>query len=100
VRLLLNSTAEAIYGVDLQDNCTFANPSCLRMLGYANMKQLLGKNMHPLIHHSYADGTPMPVEDCRMYEHYLKARETMLKMRSSGGQTAPDFLSNIGLILK
>jgi diguanylate cyclase (GGDEF)-like protein len=42
------------------------------MLGYADMKQLLGKNMLPLIHHSYPDGTPMPVEDCRMYQALLK----------------------------
>ena len=72
VRLLLNSTAEAIYGIDLQGNCTFANPSCLRILGYADMKQLLGKNMHSLIHHSYPGGTPMLVEDCRMYRALLE----------------------------
>ena len=34
VRLLLDSTGEAIYGIDLEGNCTFANPSCARMLGY------------------------------------------------------------------
>ena len=36
VRLLMDSTAEAIYGIDLQGNCTFANTACLRMLGYAD----------------------------------------------------------------
>jgi diguanylate cyclase (GGDEF)-like protein/PAS domain S-box-containing protein len=70
VRLLLNSTAEAIYGIDLQGNCTFANPSCLGMLGYTDMGQLLGKNMHRLIHHSYPDGQPMAVEDCRIYKAF------------------------------
>jgi diguanylate cyclase (GGDEF)-like protein/PAS domain S-box-containing protein len=67
VRLLLNSTAEAIYGIDLEGNCTFANPSCLGMLGYTDMEQLLGKNMHRLIHHSYPDGRSMPVEVCKIY---------------------------------
>ena len=33
VRLLLDSTAEAIYGLDLEGNCTFCNPSTLRLLG-------------------------------------------------------------------
>ena len=66
VRLLLNSTAEAIYGIDIQCNCTFANPSCLRMLGYANMEQMLGRNMHELIHHSYPDGNPMTINECAM----------------------------------
>jgi len=74
IRLLLNSTAEAIYGIDLQDKCTFANPSCLRMLGYANIDQLLGKKMHQLIHHSYPDGRPMAVEDCRMTQAFLEGR--------------------------
>ncbi|MFZ4702623.1 MAG: CHASE domain-containing protein, partial [Candidatus Methylumidiphilus sp.] len=34
IRLLLDSTAEAIYGIDLQGDCTFCNPTCLRLLGY------------------------------------------------------------------
>jgi diguanylate cyclase (GGDEF)-like protein/PAS domain S-box-containing protein len=69
-RLLLDSTAEAIYGIDLQGNCTFANPSCARMLGYTTTEELLGKNMHNLIHHSYPDGSPMPVEICRIYKAF------------------------------
>ncbi len=67
VRLLLNSTAEAIYGIDLQGQCTFANPSCLRILGYEDQEQLLGQNMHWLIHHTRPDGTPFPVEECRIF---------------------------------
>lgn len=68
VRLLLNSTAEAIYGIDLQGRCTFANPSCLRMLSYDDDKELLGKNMHRLIHHSYLDGQHFPAKDCRIFQ--------------------------------
>jgi PAS domain S-box-containing protein len=47
--LLLNSTAEAIYGIDMEGNCTFCNPACLRLLGYIGTESLLGKNMHRLI---------------------------------------------------
>ena len=67
VRMLLNSAGEAIYGIDLQGNCTFANPACLRMLGYADQEALLGRNMHRTIHHSYPDGRPLSVETCRIY---------------------------------
>jgi PAS domain S-box-containing protein len=67
VRLLLNSTGEAIYGVDLQGNCTFCNPACLRLLGYAEC-DLLGQNMHNLIHHTLPNGNPYPVEECRIYQ--------------------------------
>jgi len=70
VRLLLNSTAEAIYGIDLAGRCTFANPACLRMLGYSGMEQVLGKNMHYLIHHSFPNGEPMPIESCRIFQAF------------------------------
>jgi PAS domain S-box-containing protein len=66
LRLLLDSTAEAIYGIDLDHRCTFCNPACLRTLGYERVDELLGKNMHHLIHHTHADGTPFPVDECRV----------------------------------
>ena len=34
IRLLLDSTAEAIYGINRDGKCTFCNPATLRMLGY------------------------------------------------------------------
>lgn len=66
LRLLLDSTAEAIYGIDVEGRCTFCNPACLRSLGYERVDELLAKNMHSLIHHTRADGTSMPVEECRV----------------------------------
>jgi PAS domain S-box-containing protein len=65
--LLLNSTAEAIYGLNLDGDCTFCNPACLRLLGYRARKDLLGTNMHELVHHTRADGTPCPKQDCEIY---------------------------------
>ena len=67
LRLLLNSAAEAIYGIDMNGNCTFCNSSCLRLLGYRQADELIGKNMHQLIHYQHADGTPYPVEKCQIY---------------------------------
>jgi len=66
LRLLLDSTAEAIYGVDLNGYCTFCNPACLQMLGYHKTEELLGKNMHDLCHHSYENGKPMSLQECRI----------------------------------
>jgi len=67
LRLLLDSTAEAIYGIDFEHRCTFCNPACLRTLGYERMDEVLGKNMHDLIHHTRADGIRYPVEECRVH---------------------------------
>ena len=66
-RLVLDSTAEAIYGVDLQGNCTFCNRACVTILGYSHVQDLLGQNMHDLIHHTQADGSNYPLTECRIY---------------------------------
>lgn len=69
-RLILNSAAEAIYGLDRSGCCTFCNPSCLKLLGYHSEEDLLGRNMHELIHHSFKDGTPRPIEKCTIYKAF------------------------------
>ena len=68
LRLILESTAEAIYGSDCEGRCTFCNPACLRLLGYERVDQLLGKDMHRLMHHTRLDGTPFPVEQCPIFQ--------------------------------
>ena len=64
LRLLLDSTAEAIYGVDMEGNCTFCNKNCLKLLGYTGEDDLLGRNMHETLHHTRSDGTPFPASEC------------------------------------
>jgi PAS domain S-box-containing protein len=75
IRLLLDSTAEAVYGIDLDGRCTFCNAACLRLLGYIDSRDLLGKTMHRRIHHSRADGTPYPLEECRIYQAFRRGEE-------------------------
>jgi len=72
IHLLLNSTAEAIYGIDTNGDCTFCNNACLHLLGYQHSDDLLGKNMHWLIHGKHPDGTHFPVEDCRIFQAFHK----------------------------
>ncbi len=76
VTLLLNSTAEAIYGLDLHGNCTFCNPACLSILGYDSVGDLLGRNMHDLIHHTRPDGTVYEKEECLIYKAFRQGKGT------------------------
>jgi len=76
IRILLESTAEGIYGADLEGNCIFCNPACARMLGFQDPRDLLGRNMHDLIHHHRADGTNYPVDECRIYQAFRDGRGT------------------------
>jgi len=70
VRLLLDSTAEGIYGIDLDGNCTFANPACVTLLGFESEQDLLGQQMHQLVHHTLPSGEPYPVQECQIYKAF------------------------------
>ncbi|HXM99994.1 MAG TPA: ATP-binding protein [Candidatus Dormibacteraeota bacterium] len=74
VRLLLDSTVEAIYGIDMQGNCTLCNRVCLKLLGYWEAADLLGKNMHDVMHYMREDGTTYPVEDCHIYRAFRQSK--------------------------
>ena len=60
---ILESVGDGIYGIDLDGNCTVVNPAASQMLGF-KPEEILGRNIHDLIHHSHADGTPYPAEEC------------------------------------
>jgi len=59
---VLESVGDGIFGIDLEGNITVVNPAAAQMLGY-RPDEILGRNMHELIHHSYPDGTPYPRSD-------------------------------------
>jgi diguanylate cyclase len=75
LKLILDSVAEAIFGSDLNGNCTFCNKSCLRLLGYRSEEELIGKNLHMLIHHTRQDGTSIQLEDCKILSTLLSGEE-------------------------
>lgn len=64
--LLLNAVGEGIYGFDLSGNAVFINPAAERMTGW-QASELLGKKIHQYHHHSHADGSPYPADECQIY---------------------------------
>ncbi|MGK3969889.1 PAS domain S-box protein [Sorangium sp. So ce118] len=64
VQALLESTEQGIYGLDRAGRCTFANRACVRLLGYRDQAELLGRTMHQLVHHTRASGAPLPESEC------------------------------------
>ncbi len=67
IELLLDSTLEGIYAVDCVGLCTMANRSCAQLLGYDGPHNLLGRQMHELIHHTRPDGSPYPLDECKIH---------------------------------
>jgi PAS domain S-box-containing protein len=67
--LLLESTGEGIFGIDLDGRCMFINRAGARMLGY-EPGEVLGCDMHALTHHSHPDGSPYPDADCPIFNAF------------------------------
>ena len=77
VRLLLDSAGEGVYGVDCRGTCTFCNPAALQLLGFESADQVLGRNMHDLIHHTHEDGDAYRVEDCPIFRTFRSGEGTL-----------------------
>jgi PAS domain S-box-containing protein len=71
--LLLESTGEGMFGVNLDGRCIFINAAGARMLGY-EPAEVIGRNMHELIHHTRADGQPYPESDCPIFNAFRQGQ--------------------------
>ncbi|MGY8904342.1 MAG: PAS domain S-box protein [Burkholderiales bacterium] len=67
--LLLESTGEGIFGIDLDGRCMFINRAAAQLLGW-KPSQALGCNMHELAHHSHSGGAHYPEVDCPIFKAF------------------------------
>src|SRR6186713_1351222 len=65
-QLILRAAGEGIYGVNAEGKTTFVNPAAERMLGWT-ADELVGKEIHPIVHHTHHDGRHYPDHDCPIY---------------------------------
>lgn len=65
-KLLLTALGDGIYGVDSEGNTTFVNLAAEKILGWKK-SELIGKNIHDVIHHSHSDGTHYHVHQCPIF---------------------------------
>jgi two-component system sensor histidine kinase VicK len=64
---VLESVGDGIIGIDLNGLVTIINPAALQMLGYKH-DEVLGRNIHNLIHHTRPDGSPYPADDSPIHK--------------------------------
>jgi PAS domain S-box-containing protein len=69
IALLLECTGEGIFGIDMAGRCTFVNRAAAEMLGWRT-EDVLGQNMHALMHHTHADGRHYPEADCPIFKAF------------------------------
>ena len=67
--LLLESTGEGIFGIDLAGHCMFINRAGAALLGY-DAADVVGHNMHWLTHHSHPDGSHYADTDCPIFNAF------------------------------
>ena len=76
-RLILESSAEGIFGTDTEGRITFVNPAACRMLGFA-AEELIGKPSHAAFHQRRADGSEYPKEECPMFAAYTRGEASRI----------------------
>jgi two-component system, NtrC family, sensor kinase len=82
IQLLLDSTAEALIGLDLEGRCIFCNRAALFLLGHGRIEEVLGLSLHQLIHRSPGSGSKE--EGCRVCvrfpsSEYLQGEDEVLR---------------------
>lgn len=72
--MILRAAAEGVVGVDTDGKVVLVNPSAAQILGY-RASDLGGQELHPLIQHTRADGTPLPYEETPLADTLSSGRK-------------------------
>jgi PAS domain S-box-containing protein len=68
-QLILDAAGEGIYGINLEGKTTFVNRAAQSILGWT-AEDLLGQDIHAMIHHHHPDGTKYPSRECPIYHSF------------------------------
>lgn len=68
-QLILNAAGEGIYGVNAEGKATFVNRAAQEMLGWTT-GDLLGRDIHSIIHHHHLNGAVYHSQDCPIYRSF------------------------------
>jgi PAS domain S-box-containing protein len=74
------AVADALYVVDAAGRTTFLNPAALKILGYSDEDELLGRISHETIHYLRPDGSPFPADQCPLLRPRLTGETVHLDL--------------------
>lgn len=77
-RLILDAAGEGIYGVNLEGKTTFVNNAAQQILGWT-ADDLLGEDIHEIIHHHHLDGRFYPSSECPIYHSFRNEQVNRVK---------------------
>ena len=91
------ASADALYIVDPRGRIRFLNRAALRILGYEDERQLLGRPSHDTIHYLRADGAPYPIAECPLLRPRLNGETVRVDddwfVRQNGSLVAVSYSS-------
>ncbi|MFI0895211.1 PAS domain-containing protein [Streptomyces sp. NPDC020983] len=72
--MILRAAAEGVVGVDTAGKIVLVNPAAAQILGH-RATDLGGKELHPLVHHSRPDGSPLAYEETPLADTLRSGRK-------------------------
>ncbi|MFG3254130.1 PAS domain-containing protein [Streptomyces sp. NPDC048172] len=72
--MILRAASEGVVGVDAEGRVVLVNPAAAQILGY-RASDLGGQQLHPLVHHSRPDGTPLSYEETPLADTLRSGRK-------------------------
>ncbi len=94
--MLLESAGEGIYGIDQRGRCIFINRAGADLIGF-EPDEVLGRNMHYLIHHAHSDGRNYDVHECPIFRAFQEGKgvrvESEVLWRRDGSAFAAEYTS-------
>jgi two-component system sensor histidine kinase/response regulator len=67
---VMDTLGEGVFMLDLKGNCTYLNREAEAIVGWTS-DEVLGRNLHDIIHSQLQDGTPVAQEDCPVQQATL-----------------------------
>ncbi|MGW6569945.1 PAS domain-containing protein [Streptomyces sp. NPDC054975] len=89
--MILRAASEGVVGTDTDGRVVLVNPAAAQILGY-RASDLGGKELHPLILHSRADGEPFPYEGSPLADTLKSGRKHRVRgqvLWSKNGSQVP-----------
>ncbi|MCC9309430.1 PAS domain-containing protein [Kitasatospora sp. RB6PN24] len=72
--MILRAAAEGVLGVDLEGRVVLVNPAAAHILDF-RASELGGRELHPLVQHSRADGTPLAADESALLDTLSSGRK-------------------------
>lgn len=72
--MILRAASEGVVGVDIEGKVVLVNPAAAQILGF-RASDLGGQSLHPLVHHSRPDGSPLPYDETPLADTLRSGRK-------------------------